>query len=222
MGERIRILIVDDHPLIREGLRAVLETQPDMELVGEAWDGNEAVARALALKPDVVLMDLALPHKDGIEAMREILRDMPGVRVLVLSNYLDDEKVFGALKAGAIGYILKETGAQELRQAVRSVYQGKAALDPAVQRKLVDQLAGTGSSDLLPKNDLTQRELEVLRLMAQGYTNPQIAARLSVAEGTVRFHVSNVLRKLGMENRTQAVLYALQKGLTGPVSDPRE
>ncbi len=222
MGERIRILIVDDHPLIREGLRAVLETQPDMELVGEAWDGNEAVARALALKPDVVLMDLALPHKDGIEAMREILRGVPVVRVLVLSNYLDDEKVFGALKAGAKGYILKETGAQELRQAVRSVYQGKAALDPAVQRKLVDQLAGTGSNDLLPENDLTQRELEVLRLMAQGYTNPQIAARLSVAEGTVRFHVSNVLRKLGMENRTQAVLYALQKGLAGPESDKRE
>src|SRR5512143_274696 len=136
MGERIRILIVDDHPLIREGLRAVLETQPDMELVGEARDGNEAVTRALALKPDVVLMDLALPRKDGIEAIREILRGVPGVRVLVLSNYLDDDKVFGALKAGAKGYILKETGSQELRQAVRNVYQGKAALDPAVQRKL--------------------------------------------------------------------------------------
>lgn len=221
MGERIRILIVDDHPLIREGLRAVLETQPDMELVGEAWDGNEAVARALALKPDVVLMDLALPRKDGIEAMREILHGVPGVRVLVLSNYLDDDKVFGALKAGAKGYILKETGSQELRQAVRSVYQGKAALDPAVQRKLVDQLAGISSSDSLPENELTERELEVLRLMARGFTNPQIAARLSVAEGTVRFHVSNVLRKLGMENRTQAVLYALQKGLAGPESDQR-
>ncbi len=222
MSERIRILIVDDHPLIREGLRAVLETQPDLEMVGEACDGYEAVRQALALKPDVIMMDLALPRMGGIDAIREILRAAPGIKVLVLSNYLDDEKVFGALKAGAKGYILKETGAQELRQAVRSVYQGKAALDPAVQRKLVDQLAGTGSNDLLPENDLTQRELEVLRLMAQGYTNPQIAARLSVAEGTVRFHVSNVLRKLGMENRTQAVLYALQKGLAGPESDKRE
>ncbi len=217
MAEHIRILIVDDHPLIREGLRAVLETQPDMELVGEAVDGIEAVARALALKPDVILMDLALPRKDGIEAMREILRIVPTTRVLVLSNYLDDEKVFGALKAGAKGYILKETNSQELRQAVRSVYQGKAALDPAVQRKLVDQLTGAIVSQ--PENELTERELEVLRLMARGFTNPQIASRLSVAEGTVRFHVSNVLRKLGMENRTQAVLYALQKGLAAPESE---
>ena len=222
MGERIRILIVDDHPLIREGLRAVLETQPDMELVGEAWDGNEAVVRALALRPDVVLMDLSLPRKDGIEAIREIIRGVPSVRVLVLSNYLDDDKVFGALKAGAKGYILKETSSQELRQAVRSVYQGKSALDPAVQRKLVDQLAGMNNSDSRPENDLTERELEVLRLMARGFTNPQIAARLSVAEGTVRFHVSNVLRKLGMENRTQAVLYALQNGLAFPESDQKD
>ena len=217
MTEHIRILIVDDHPLIREGLRAVLETQPDMELVGEAMDGYEAVTRALALKPDVILMDLALPRKDGIEAMREILRILPAARVLVLSNYLDDEKVFGALKAGAKGYILKETNSQELRQAVRSVYQGKAALDPAVQSKLVDQLTGTIVSQ--PENELTERELDVLRLMARGFTNPQIASQLSVAEGTVRFHVSNVLRKLGLENRTQAVLYALQKGLAGPESE---
>lgn len=213
MSETIRILIVDDHPLIREGLRAVLETQPDLELVGEACDGYEAVRQALALKPDVILMDLALPRKDGIEAMREILRSMPGVKVLVLSNYLDDEKVFGALRAGAKGYILKETGSQEVRQAVRNVYQGKAALDPAVQRKLVDQLVGSSVS--LPENELTEREREVLRLMARGFTNPQIASQMSVAEGTVRYHVSNVLRKLGLENRTQAVLYALQRGLAG-------
>ncbi len=216
MSERIRILIVDDHPLIREGLRAVLETQPDLELVGEACDGNEAVRQALALKPDVILMDLALPHKDGIEAIREILRSTPGVKVLVLSNYLDDEKVFGALRAGAKGYILKETGSQEVRQAVRNIYQGKAALDPAVQRKLVDQLVGSNGNVLLPENELTEREREVLRLMARGFSNPQIASQLSVAEGTVRYHVSTILRKLSLENRTQAVLYALQKGLAGP------
>ncbi len=213
MSERIRILIVDDHPLIREGLRAVLETQPDLELVGEACDGYEAVREALAVKPDVILMDLALPRKDGIEAMREILRAAPGIKVLVLSNYLEDEKVFGALKAGAKGYILKETGSQEVRQSVRNIYHGKSALDPAVQRMLVDHVAGRDSGASLPGDDLTERELEVLRLMARGSTNSQIAAHLSVAEGTVRFHVSNILRKLGTQNRTQAVLYALQKGL---------
>jgi NarL family two-component system response regulator LiaR len=213
MNERIRILIVDDHPLIREGLRAILETQPDMELVGEARDGNEAVARAQALKPDVILMDLALPHMDGVEATRQIIQNDPLVRVLILSNYLDDDKVFGVLKAGAKGYLIKETNPQDLRQAVRAVYQGKSALDPAVQRKLVDQFAQTTGKSASSKDNLTEREQEVLRLMAQGLTNPQIGHKLSIAEGTVRFHVSNVLKKLGLKNRTQAVLYAVHNGL---------
>ena len=213
MNERIRILIVDDHPLIREGLRAILETQPDMELVGEARDGNEAVARAQALKPDVILMDLALPHMDGVEATRQIIQNDPLVRVLILSNYLDDDKVFGVLKAGAKGYLIKETNPQDLRQAVRAVYQGKSALDPAVQRKLVDQFAQTNGKSASSKDNLTEREQEVLRLMAQGLTNPQIGHKLSIAEGTVRFHVSNVLKKLGLKNRTQAVLYAVHNGL---------
>lgn len=213
MNERIRILIVDDHPLIREGLRAILETQPDMELVGEARDGNEAVARAQALKPDVILMDLALPHMDGVEATRQIIQNDPLVRVLILSNYLDDDKVFGVLKAGAKGYLIKETNPQDLRQAVRAVYQGKSALDPAVQRKLVDQFAQTTGKSASSKDNLTEREQEVLRLIAQGLTNPQIGHKLSIAEGTVRFHVSNVLKKLGLKNRTQAVLYAVHNGL---------
>src|SRR5450759_17175 len=213
MNERIRILIVDDHPLIREGLRAILETQPDMELVGEARDGNEAVARAQALKPDVILMDLALPHMDGVEATRQIIQNDPLVRVLILSNYLDDDKVFGVLKAGAKGYLIKETNPQDLRQAVRAVYQGKSALDPAVQRKLVDQFAQTTGKSASSKDNLTEREQEVLRLMSQGLTNPQIGHKLSIAEGTVRFHVSNVLKKLGLKNRTQAVLYAVHNGL---------
>ena len=213
MNERIRILIVDDHPLIREGLRAILETQPDMELVGEARDGNEAVARAQALKPDVILMDLALPHMDGVEATRQIIQNDPLVRVLILSNYLDDDKVFGVLKAGAKGYLIKETNPQDLRQAVRAVYQGKSALDPAVQRKLVDQFAQTTGKSASSKDNLTEREQEVLRLMAQGLTNPQIGHKLSIAEGTVRFHVSNVLKKLGLKNRTKAVLYAVHNGL---------
>lgn len=219
MDERIRILIVDDHPLIREGLRAVLETQPDMELVGEARDGNEAVSRALTLRPDVVLMDLSLPEMDGVEATRLILEKDPAVRVLVLSNYLDDEKIFSVLKAGAKGYILKEAVPQDLRQAVRSVYQGKSALDPSIQRKLVDHLSQANNSAPSESEGLTDRELEVLRMLAQGFSNPQIAAKISVAEGTVRFHVSNILRKLGLENRTQAVLYALQKGLANLEGD---
>ena len=213
MKERIRILIVDDHPLIREGLRAILETQPDMELVGEARDGNEAIARARALKPDVILMDLVLPLMDGVEATRQIIGNDPLVRVLILSNYLDDDKVFGVLKAGAKGYLIKETNPQDLRQAVRAVYQGKSALDPAVQRKLVDQFAQTNGKSASSKDNLTEREQEVLRLMAQGLTNPQIGHKLSIAEGTVRFHVSNVLKKLGLKNRTQAVLYAVHNGL---------
>ncbi len=219
MDERIRILIVDDHPLIREGLRAVLETQPDMELVGEAHDGAEAVSRALTLRPDVVLMDLSLPEMDGVEATRLILEKDPAVRVLVLSNYLDDEKIFSVLKAGAKGYILKEAIPQDLRQAIRSVYQGKSALDPSIQRKLVDHLSQANNSASSESESLTDRELEVLRMLAQGFSNPQIAAKISVAEGTVRFHVSNILRKLGLENRTQAVLYALQKGLANLEGD---
>lgn len=216
MNERIRILIVDDHPAMREGLRAILETQPDMELVGEARDGIEAVNRARALKPDVILMDLALPQKDGVEATREIMRNDPMARVLILSNYLDDDKVFGVIKAGAKGYIIKEVSPQDLRQAVRAVYQGKSALDPAVQRKLIDQLVQADQKTPSTGDDLTGREREVLRLMAQGFTNLQIAGELSIATGTVRYHVSNVLRKLGFANRTQAVLYAVRSGLVNP------
>jgi len=216
MGDRIRILIVDDHSLIREGLRAVLETQPDMELVGEAHDGREGVARAGALKPDVVLMDMILPLMDGVEATRQIVQNDPGVRVLVLSNYMEDDKVLGVLKAGAKGYLLKDTAPHELRQAVRDVYRGKSALDPTIQRKLVDQMTHPHEKPGRLAEELTHREREVLRLMTEGLTNQQIAARLSLAEGTARFHVSNVLRKLGFPNRTQAVLYALQNGLVTP------
>jgi two-component system, NarL family, response regulator LiaR len=219
MHERIRILIVDDHSLIREGLRAVLETQPDMELVGEARDGVEGVSRARTLRPDVVLMDMNLPRMDGVEATRQIVQNDPAVRVLVLSNYMDDDKVLGVLKAGAKGYLMKDTASHELRQAVRDVYQGKAALDPAIQRKLVDQVAHPHSKASGLVEELTSREREVLRLMTEGLTNHQIAVKLSLAEGTARFHVSNVLRKLGFPNRTQAVLYALQNGLVPPEKD---
>jgi two-component system, NarL family, response regulator LiaR len=216
MNERIRIMIVDDHPVMREGLRAILESQSDMEIVGEARDGNEAVNRARALKPDVIIMDLSLPNKDGVEATREIIRNDPEVRVLVLSNYLDDDKVFGVIKAGALGYMVKQVSPQDLRQAVRMVYQGKSALDPAVQRKLVDQVAQADRKAPSIGDNLTHREREVLQLMARGFTNLQIAGELSIEKGTVRYHVSNVLRKLGFANRTQAVVYAVENGLAKP------
>lgn len=213
MPEPIRILIVDDHALVREGLRAVLETQKDMELVGEARDGEEAVARAAELQPDLVIMDLVIPRKDGVTATREILRHNPRIKVLVLSSYLDDEKINNVLHSGAMGYLLKDSNPQELLQAIRTIYWGKSAFDPAVQRKLVDQLnRGVGES---PAADppLTEREIEVLRLMAQGASNSQIAQKLSLAEGTVRFHVSNILGKLHLASRTQAALYAVREGL---------
>ncbi len=213
MPEPIRILIVDDHALVREGLRAVLETQADMELVGEARDGEEAVAKAIELKPDLVIMDLVIPRKDGAAATREILRNNPAIKVLVLSSYMDDEKINSVLHSGAMGYLLKESNPQELLQAIRTIYWGKSAFDPAVQRKLVDQLNRGGGERPGADPPLTEREIEVLRLMAQGDSNSQIAQKLSLAEGTVRFHVSNILGKLHQENRTQAVLYALQKGL---------
>jgi NarL family two-component system response regulator LiaR len=216
MNERIRIMIVDDHPVMREGLRAILESQSDMELVGEAKDGNEAVNRARVLKPDVIIMDLSLPNKDGVEATREIIHNDPAVRVLVLSNYIDDDKVFGVIKAGALGYMVKQVSPQDLRQAVRMVYQGKSALDPAVQRKLVDQVAQADRKAPSIGDNLTHREREVLQLMARGFTNLQIAGELSIEKGTVRYHVSNILRKLGFANRTQAVVYAVENGLAKP------
>jgi len=216
MNERIRILIVDDHPVMREGLRAILESQPDMELVGEARDGNEAVNRARALKPDVVIMDLVLPNMDGVEATREIILNNPEARVLVLSNYLDDDKVFGVIRAGALGYMVKQASPQDLRQAIRMVYQGKSALDPAVQRKLVDQVAQADHKVPSVGEGLTGREREVLQLIARGLTNLQIAGELSIEVGTVRYHVGNILRKLGLTNRTQAVVYAVEKGLAKP------
>jgi two-component system, NarL family, response regulator LiaR len=219
MSERIRILIVDDHALIREGLRAVLETQPDMELVGEARNAEEGVTKAHTLRPDVVLMDMNFPKPDGIEATRQILHNDPAIRVLVLSNYMEDENVLGVLKAGAKGYLLKDTAPQELRQAIRNVFQGKSALDPAIQRKLVDQVAHPLEKTNLLLDSLTKREREILILIAEGLSNQEIARKLSLAEGTARFHVSNVLHKLGLPNRTQAALYALQNGLMNPDRD---
>lgn len=212
MNQPIRVLITDDHAIIRTGIRAVLELVPDMQVVGEASDGHEGVAQALALRPDVILMDLVMPNLDGIEAIRRIKAEQPEARILVLTSFAGDDKVFPAIKAGALGYHLKDSDPEELVHAIRQVYQGEASLHPTIARKLLQELARP--TEQPPTRDpLTQRELEVLRLVAQGMDNQQIADRLVISEATVRTHVSNILSKLHLASRTQAALYALREGL---------
>ena len=214
MTETIRILIADDHAIVREGLRALIGTKPDMELVGEAADGVEAVLKARSLRPDVILLDLVMPRKDGIEAIGEIKRENPKARILILTSFAEDEKVFPAIQSGALGYLLKDSSPQELLQAIREVYRGESSLHPAIARKLIGEL--NRPSDLpATEEPLTEREVEVLILVARGLSNQEIAERLVVSERTVRTHVSNILGKLHLANRTQAALYAVREGLAG-------
>ena len=210
--EPIRVLLVDDHTIVREGLRALLEGRKGFIIAGEACDGEQAVSLAIRLKPHVILMDLKMPNKNGLEAIREIKAADEGARILVLTSYAEDEQVFAAIQGGALGYLLKDSSPQELLEAIRCVYRGEASLHPAVQRKLILGMRKP-VSETDSASSLTDREVEVLRLVARGLSNAEIANRLVVGEGTVRFHVSNILSKLALENRTQAVLYALRQGL---------
>jgi len=212
MTALIRVLIADDHAILRKGIRALLSTEPDMEVVGEAADGLETVAQAQALRPDVILMDLVMPKMDGIEATRRIATELPGVRILVLTSFAADDKVFPAIKAGALGYILKDSGPIELVQAIHQVHLGQPSLEPAIALRLLHELSHPPQQPLTP-DPLTQRELEVLRLVAQGRSNREIADELVITELTVRTHVSNILGKLQLASRTQAALYALKEGL---------
>ena len=210
--EHIRILIADDHAIVREGLRALIETEAGMELVGEASDGIEAIQMSRRLAPDVILLDLLMPRKDGLAAIEEIKQDQPDACILVLTSFAEDDKVFPAIKAGACGYLLKDTAPQALLQAIRDVHRGESSLHPTIARKLLQEL--NQPSDLPPAADpLTEREVDVLRLVAQGLPNEEIGERLFIAERTVRTHVSNILGKLHLANRTQAALYALREGL---------
>lgn len=213
MSENIRVLIADDHPLIREGLRGLLTAEPGLELVGEAADGSEAVEKTDQLRPDVILLDLLMPVKSGIEAIIEIKEKDPEARILVLTSFADDEQVFPALRAGALGYLLKDSSPQDLLRAIRSVYRGESSLHPAIARRLVLQFSQP-AVDSSPENPLTQREVEVLKLVAEGLSNQSIADELVVSERTVGKHVGNILEKLHLENRTQAALYALREGLS--------
>lgn len=212
MSETIRILIADDHAIVREGLQTLINAKPGMELVGQASDGVEAAQLAAALQPDVILLDMAMPRKDGLEAIRDIKQDNSNARILVLTSFDDDERVFSAIKAGALGYLLKDSSPQQLLQAIHDVYEGRSSLHPTIALKVIKEL--NQPSDLPPTEEpLTEREVETLRLIAQGLTNQEIAEKLTISERTVGKHVSNILDKLYLANRTQAALYALRRGL---------
>ena len=208
----IRVLITDDHSIVRKGIRALLATEPDIEVVGEAGDGAEAATQAQALRPDVILMDLVMPKVDGIEATRRILAQQPGMRILVLTSFAADDKVFPAIKAGALGYLLKDSGPDELVQAIHQVYRGEPSLEPSIARKVLLEISQPPKTPLTA-DPLTEREVDVLRLVAQGRSNRDIADELVITEMTVRTHVSNILGKLHLASRTQAALYALREGL---------
>ena len=213
MSHDIRILITDDHAVVREGLRLLISSEPGMAVVGQAADGVEAVEMAHSLQPDVILLDLVMPRKDGIEAISEIKQENPEARILVLTSFAEDDKVFPAIKAGAQGYLLKDSSPHELLQAIRDTNAGESSLHPAIARKLIREI-NRPSTDLSPSQvPLTEREMDVLKYIAQGLSNQTIADKLVISERTVRTHVGNILAKLHLANRTQAALYALKKGL---------
>ena len=208
----IRVLVVDDHAIVRKGICALLATEPGIQVVGEAKEGQEAVSKTARLRPEVVLMDLVMPGMDGLEAIRRILADQPEVRILVLTSFAGDDKIFAAIRAGALGYLLKDSGPEELILAIKQVHSGQSSLHPAIARRLLQELSH--NPDRAAKAEaLTERELEVLRLVAKGLSNDEIARSLSISEATVRTHVSNILAKLSLDSRTQAALYALREGL---------
>lgn len=204
----IRIFIADDHAVVRQGLRMFLSDDPEFEIVGEAGDGQEAVTQSLVLKPDVVLMDLLMPVLDGIGAIGKIRAELPDTEVIALTSVLSDDAVVGAVKAGAIGYLLKEAEPEELRRAIKAAAAGQVHLTPKAAARLVREVRAPESPQAL-----TERETDVLRLIAGGKANKEIAASLTIGEQTVKTHVSNILMKLGVQSRTQAALYAAQIGL---------
>jgi NarL family two-component system response regulator LiaR len=209
----IRVLIVDDHAIVRKGIRALLAEVAYIQVVGEAGNGQDAVTLAESLDPDVILMDLVMPGVDGIEAIRHITSRQQRARILVLTSFASDDKVFPAIKAGALGYLLKDSDPAELLQAIQRVYRGEPSLHPVIASKVLQEMQRPSRRPPTP-DPLTDRELQVLRLVAKGLGNPEIAEQLVVTEATVRSHVSNILGKLHLANRVQATLYALHEGLT--------
>jgi DNA-binding NarL/FixJ family response regulator len=215
----VRVLVADDQRVVREGLVTILGLLPEIEVVGAAADGEEAVALAVELAPEIVLMDLRMPGCDGVEATRRIQDEAPAVDVLVLTTYADDRSLLAALRAGARGYLTKDAGAEQVQEAIRAVARGEAAIDPAVQHHLIDAVATGPAETLAPQtppplpDGLTPREAEVLGLVAEGLSNGEIAARLVVSEATVKSHINHLFTKTGVRDRAQAVTYAFKHGL---------
>jgi len=218
MSETIRVYITDDHPIVRRGIKQLLETEADIAVVGEATNGREAVADIDKLKPDIILMDLVMPVMDGIEAIRQIKAGHPQIQILVLTSFATDDKIFPAIKAGALGYLIKDTGPDELVHAIRQVHQGQLTLHPNIAQKLLKELSLTSNQPSSP-DPLTDREVEVLKLVARGLSNQEIAETLVVSIATVYTHVSKILDKLHLASRTQAALYALREGLASLYDD---
>lgn len=213
MNELIRVMVVDDHPVVRRGIESLLGEEEDIQVVGEAVNGRDALEKVESLKPDVILMDLVMPEMTGIEAIEKITATHPEARILVMTSFAADDKVFPSIKAGALGYLLKDSDPDDLIRMIRQVYRGELSIHPTIARKVIQELNRPAREPLTP-SPITEREVEILQLMAQGMENKEIAAKLVVRDATVRTHVSNILRKLQLANRVQATLYALRTGLT--------
>ncbi|WP_027408421.1 response regulator [Anoxybacteroides tepidamans] len=207
----IKVLLIDDHEMVRIGVSAYLSAQPDIEVVGEAEDGKKGVELALKLRPDIILMDLVMPQIDGIEATKEIISSWPEAKIIIVTSFLDDDKVYPALEAGAASYMLKTSKASEIANAIRATFHGQSVLEPEVTGKMMQKMRQKEAS--LPHEQLTNREMEILLLMAQGKTNQEIADALFISLKTVKVHVSNILAKLEVQDRTQAVIYAFKHSL---------